>query len=121
MLRQRVCNENSFTLCDAQSAKQQRSLEGLVRARLGEGPEQHLSELARSSTHIPAAHVQARRACKHVGLIWHAFSHFRQILQVLPQSSIPVFAYVDPSTQLVHKGTFALENVSSGVAQEAGC
>ena len=86
---QQLRNAISFTNCDAQSAKQQRSLEGLVQSRLGEGPQQGLSELARSSTHIPSAHAQALRVCKHVGLIWHAFSHFRQILQVPSPSSDP--------------------------------
>ena len=59
-----------------------------MRSRLGEGPQQGLSELARSSAHIPAAHAQALRACKHAGLIWHAFSHFCRILQVLAPSPI---------------------------------
>ena len=91
MLLQHLYSNISLTLCDVQSAKHQRSLEGLVRSRLGEGPQQGLSELARSSAHIPAAHAQALRACKHAGLIWHAFSHFRRILQVQPPSLTTLF------------------------------
>ena len=63
----------------------QRGVETLVRSRMGDGPEQRLKELARSSASLPAAHAEALRACKHAGLIWHAFSHFHKALQVLPQ------------------------------------
>lgn len=59
----------------------QRGLEALVRSRLGDSPEQRLNELARSSMHLPAGHAVALRACKHAGLIWHAYGHFRRILQ----------------------------------------
>ena len=102
MLLQLMCNKISIALCDAQSAKHQRSLEGLVRSRLGERAQQDLSELARSSAHIPAAHAQGLRACKHAGLIWHAFGHFRRILQVLLSSSITLFMYLNPSMRHVH-------------------
>ena len=60
----------------------QRGIESLVLSRLGDGPEQSLKELARNSPSTPAAHAEALRACKHAGLIWHAFSHFRKALQV---------------------------------------
>ena len=73
-----------------------------MRSRLGDGPQQGLSELARSSAHIPAVHAQALRACKHAGLIWHAFSHFRRILQVQLLSSITLIMYLTPSIQHVH-------------------
>ncbi len=53
-----------------------------MRSRMGDGPEQSLKELARSSPSLPAAHAEALRACKHAGLIWHAYSHFRKALQV---------------------------------------
>ena len=49
---------------------------------MGDGPEQSLKELARSSSSLAAAHTEALRACKHAGLIWHAYSHFRKALQV---------------------------------------
>ena len=61
----------------------QRGIETLMRSRMGDGPEQSLKELARSSPSLPAAHAEALRACKHAGLIWHAYSHFRKALQVL--------------------------------------
>ena len=92
-----------------------------MRSRLGEAPQQGLSELARSSAHIPAAQAQALRACKHAGLIWHAFTHFRRVLQVLRPSSTTLFMLLDHSMQHVHSANCAPGYRMSGLGQEAGC
>ena len=68
-------------LSDFQGGRQ-RGIESLVRSRIGDGPEQRLKELARSGSTLPMAHTDALRACRHAGLIWHAFAHFRRALQV---------------------------------------
>jgi hypothetical protein len=53
-----------------------------VHSRLGDGPEQALTELARSSSHLPAGHAEVLRTCKRTGLTWHAYELFRKVLQV---------------------------------------
>ncbi len=53
-----------------------------MHSRLGEAPEEALAELARSSSHLPAGHAEALRTCRQAGLTWHAYEHFRKVLQV---------------------------------------
>ena len=68
-------------MCGAQGTKQ-RGLEALVHSWLGYGPEQALTELARSSSRLPAGHAEVLRTCKRAGLTWHAYELFRKVLQV---------------------------------------
>lgn len=71
----------TFCLLDAQGHKQG-SLEALVHSRMGANPEQRLKELSRSNMNLLAGQEEALRACKHAGLVWHAFDHLRRILKV---------------------------------------
>lgn len=80
-----VYTVSSYWIIYGGQGGRQRGVETLVRSRIGDGLEERLKELARSSSSLPAAHTEAVRACKHAGLIWHAFSYFRKALQVPPQ------------------------------------
>lgn len=83
----------TFHLLNAQGLKQG-SLEALVHSRMGANPEQRLKELSRSNMNLPPGQEDALRACKHAGLVWHAFDHLRRILKVpLPDRYATLFMW----------------------------
>ena len=75
-----------------------------MHSRLGDGPEQALTELARSSSHLPAGHAEVLRTCKRAGLTWHAYEHFRKILQVCLSARLVTCSFC--RTPVVHENNF---------------